>query len=67
MRVSRAHEHEHARAPWPRLDGTRCPEDRERALEVGFLDHLPKPVDAAALVAAVKMASRTHPGRTRPS
>src|SRR6185437_10483294 len=42
------------------------PEDRERALEVGFLDHLQKPVDAAALVAAVEVASRSHPGRARP-
>lgn len=42
-------------------------EDREVALAAGFLDHVPKPVNAAALVTAVETAYRGTADDGRPS
>jgi CheY-like chemotaxis protein len=41
-------------------------EDREVALAAGFLGHVPKPVNAAALIAAVEAAYRGAPDAAHP-
>jgi CheY-like chemotaxis protein len=38
------------------LTGFTAAEDRDRALEAGFQDHLPKPVELAALAASIRRA-----------
>jgi CheY-like chemotaxis protein len=42
-------------------------EDRERALQAGFQLHVPKPVDASALLAAVETLSRMRVGVSGPA
>jgi CheY-like chemotaxis protein len=55
----------HVRVPAIAVSGFATPEDRQRALEAGFRDHLPKPVDVDLLLRTVARELRLAERETR--